>query len=195
MKKIIKHLKENWIRHGFETLAVLIGVLAAFSLNNWNENRLKQTELDTYLLNLVENLESDVKLMNSLERVHIFRFHSLQYLIELAGEFPYDELADEMNSPSFSKNDIWEVPLPTDYDEEFIHLAFLWSHRLTNQNVNQSVINELKSTGMLSHLDNITLKNAINSYYKDWEHRIGESNQKKHEQIRGAYDQSEPSSP
>jgi len=39
MKKIIKHLRKNWIRHGFETLAVLIGVLAAFSLNNWYENR------------------------------------------------------------------------------------------------------------------------------------------------------------
>jgi hypothetical protein len=39
MKKIIEHLKENWIRHGFETLVVTIGILAAFTLNNWNENR------------------------------------------------------------------------------------------------------------------------------------------------------------
>jgi hypothetical protein len=39
MKKLLKHLKENWIRHGFETFAILIGVLAAFSLSNWNEGR------------------------------------------------------------------------------------------------------------------------------------------------------------
>ena len=39
MQKIIKHLKENWIRHGFETLVVTIGILGAFTLNNWNEDR------------------------------------------------------------------------------------------------------------------------------------------------------------
>ena len=39
MKKIFKHLRENWIQYIFETLAVLLGVLAAFSLNNWNESR------------------------------------------------------------------------------------------------------------------------------------------------------------
>ena len=39
MKKIINHLKENWIRHGFETLVVAVGILVAFTLNNWNEGR------------------------------------------------------------------------------------------------------------------------------------------------------------
>lgn len=39
MKKIINHLTENWIRHGFETLVVTIGILGAFTLNNWNEGR------------------------------------------------------------------------------------------------------------------------------------------------------------
>ena len=39
MKKIIEHLKENWIRHGFETLVVTVGILGAFTLNHWNEER------------------------------------------------------------------------------------------------------------------------------------------------------------
>ena len=39
MKKIIKHLQENWIRHGFETQVVMVGILGAFTLNNWNEVR------------------------------------------------------------------------------------------------------------------------------------------------------------
>ena len=57
IKKILGHLKENWIRHGFETLAVLIGVLAAFTLNNWNENR-KKAERELVLL---QNLRSDLE--------------------------------------------------------------------------------------------------------------------------------------
>ena len=32
MKKIINHLKENWIRHGFETLVVTIGILGVLHL-------------------------------------------------------------------------------------------------------------------------------------------------------------------
>lgn len=47
MKKIFKHLKENWIRHGFETLVVIVGVLIAFSLSNWhNKNRERKVELE-----------------------------------------------------------------------------------------------------------------------------------------------------
>lgn len=50
MKKIIKHLQENWIRHGFETLVVTVGILGAFTLNNWNEDR-KERILKTQLIN------------------------------------------------------------------------------------------------------------------------------------------------
>ena len=39
MRKIISHLKENWIKYGFETIVIIIGILGAFTLNNWNENR------------------------------------------------------------------------------------------------------------------------------------------------------------
>ena len=39
MMKIIKGFKGNWIRHGFETLYVIVGILVAFSLDDWNESR------------------------------------------------------------------------------------------------------------------------------------------------------------
>ena len=39
MKKILNHIRKNWIRHGFETLVVTVGILGAFTLNNWNEDR------------------------------------------------------------------------------------------------------------------------------------------------------------
>jgi len=60
MKKIIIHLKENWIRHGFETLVVTIGILGAFTLNNWNENR-KSKEFEQKLkLELYNSIQSDL---------------------------------------------------------------------------------------------------------------------------------------
>ena len=39
MKKILKHFKKNWYRYGLETLVVIVGILVAFTLNNWSESR------------------------------------------------------------------------------------------------------------------------------------------------------------
>jgi len=65
MKKIIDHLKENWIRHGFETLVVTFGILGAFTLNNWNEN-VKSKEFEQNLaLELYNSIQNDLP---SLER-------------------------------------------------------------------------------------------------------------------------------
>ena len=49
MRKIITHLKENWIRHGFESFVVVVGILGAFALNNWNES-LKNSRTEEKLL-------------------------------------------------------------------------------------------------------------------------------------------------
>lgn len=56
MKKIIKHLRENWIRHGFETLYVIVGILVALSLDNWKEERKERTLEIEILSEIKENL-------------------------------------------------------------------------------------------------------------------------------------------
>ena len=65
MKTIFKHLKENWIRHGFETLAVLVGVLTAFALNSWYEGRKDRADE----LKLLRELRSD--LMSNYEELEL----------------------------------------------------------------------------------------------------------------------------
>ncbi len=71
MKKIIKHFRKNWIRYGFETLVVTVGILGAFALDNWNEShKIKDMEAK-YLNNLIVDLsantgyfENQIELMN-----------------------------------------------------------------------------------------------------------------------------------
>ena len=65
MNKILKHLKENWIRHGFETLVVVAGVLIAFTLNSWNENRIERTKERELLLQIRENIHRNMDVLNS----------------------------------------------------------------------------------------------------------------------------------
>lgn len=59
MKKILKNFRENWITYGYETLVVVVGILGAFALNNWNENR-KTTNLEIeYLKRLYSDIAND----------------------------------------------------------------------------------------------------------------------------------------
>ena len=39
MIRIFEHLKTDWFRYGFETLAVIVGILSAFAIDSWDEER------------------------------------------------------------------------------------------------------------------------------------------------------------
>jgi hypothetical protein len=60
MKKIIKYLGGNWIKYGFETFAILIAILMALALENWNEER-KERILEIEILSEIkQNLIGDI---------------------------------------------------------------------------------------------------------------------------------------
>jgi hypothetical protein len=63
--KVLKHLKTDWFRYGFETLAVIIGILIAFSLENWRETRNVQKERIQIIQSLTAELALDTILLNS----------------------------------------------------------------------------------------------------------------------------------
>ena len=43
---------------------VVIGILIALSINNWNENKQAQTRVDSRLINMVQDIETDIEEMN-----------------------------------------------------------------------------------------------------------------------------------
>ena len=81
MKKILAHLKENWIRHGFETLAVLVGVLSAFTLNNWNEERKDRREEHQILLQLKQEYTSNLNQLDQKDSVRNVLIHNSNILL------------------------------------------------------------------------------------------------------------------
>lgn len=175
----------NYLKYAIgEIILVVIGILIAISIDNYNEELQKQEVVRLYLEDFVDDLSEDRETMKSAVEVHNFRYHSLQYILMQLGEDIYDPTTDEVLMPVYSPSEIWTEEIPLEYNTEFIGLALLWSHRSVSQNLNTSTIDELKSTGVFSYIDNHELKNAINGYYDYWSHRLGERNQIKfHDQI------------
>jgi len=49
-----------------EIVLVVIGILIALQINNWNEDKKGKVELNQYLSSLKENIQSDITVLDSL---------------------------------------------------------------------------------------------------------------------------------
>ena len=57
MKRIIKRLKSDWDKYLLETVVIVVGILVAFSLNAWNEDRKEDTLRKQLLIDLRSELQ------------------------------------------------------------------------------------------------------------------------------------------
>lgn len=60
MKVILKILKRKWAEYLLEIFVIMIGIIGAFTLNNWNEHRKNRFEETIILTNLIEDLKADI---------------------------------------------------------------------------------------------------------------------------------------
>ena len=86
MIKLFRHLRLSlfagekftaYIKYSIgEIILVVIGILIALQINNWNEQMKKQTSLKLVLTNLVENLQQDQAALKQMQQLESFRFHA-----------------------------------------------------------------------------------------------------------------------
>ena len=62
--KVFNHLRSDWFRYGFETLAVIVGILSAFALENWRDTQKLKEEEHEILVNLLNDLH-DAEIQSS----------------------------------------------------------------------------------------------------------------------------------
>jgi len=150
-----------------EIVLVVIGILIALQINNWNENRLINKSLKAYLISFKQDLDSEKRGLEVINNWHSFKYYSMQYLLKMEGSNLYDPIADRKDDiPSFNNQSysIWDKELPEVYNKEFIQLTYSTMHRAVIYPMSKSTFEELKSSGMYSKI-NPKIKYDIEYYY------------------------------
>jgi len=140
--RIFKHLRSDWFRYGFETIAVVVGILVAFALDNWNEDRKQELLEIEYLNGLAADLANDTIYYNR-------RLANSEWIVE-----HHQDFIQQMYLTQNSLEDVRELFKDVDYNSE----------HLTTQN---STYIELINSGNLSILSNAVLKDLIIDYYRE----------------------------
>ena len=81
MRKILRILKENWIKYGFETVVVTVGILGAFALENWKDNRQQEKELREIYRTISEDLQADALTLDTLLEKYEWRVHIMRRIV------------------------------------------------------------------------------------------------------------------
>ncbi|MDX1591759.1 MAG: DUF6090 family protein [Balneolaceae bacterium] len=158
-----------------EILLVVIGILIALQVNNWNEQRLAEQEMVNYLTNLKGTLQDDITILDRSNSFNRLRLYGIFYILDHAelntSTFTDMEWADVSYNDGIQQS--WQGSFPDTLNKEFTNIVFSMIGRgfgITSSN--KSVINELYATGSFSNIRSEILKEKISGYYRYFEQRL-----------------------
>jgi hypothetical protein len=123
-----------------EILLVVVGILIALQIDNWNENRKDRNLYLNYLVRLKSDFEN-------LHQTADFRGNWADELVDLA-EYQADYLNGNL----------------TTLDTLKLAISIEYTSSVNRYNINLPTASELSSTGRLTIIENDTLKNSLNNW-------------------------------
>ena len=141
MKTILETLKRKWAEYLLEILVITVGIIGAFALNNWNENRITKNTEQSYLIALKEEFTYN---KSQLERVMLRNSKNIDSAVVLANCMSPDEPEiDEIRFGSLYKGAIFSEV----------------QYRPSN-----GVLNEIISSGKLGIFSNQELRRLLSAW-------------------------------
>jgi len=147
-----------------EILLVVIGILIALQVNNWNENRKERLVEIKYLKNLKHDLQNDSTDLVYYKNIRVGQANAARELIQLA--------------KTKNVSDIFKL------DSLYTTIA-LWWEFVPNNNT----FEELRSSGNLKLLRNDSIKNLLLDLNKENEDLVSSRNHMRREYENYLYDQ------
>lgn len=144
-KKLIEQGKKaNYFKYAIgEIFLVVIGILIALQVNNWNEQRKENQLSEEYIGRIAEDLDRLIErseYQSTLYREVLSSITETQRLLERG------------------------TPL-SDTEKETVDYAILWFPRTTYQLPAMLTYEEMKASGNLNLIDDITLRNELAEFY------------------------------
>ena len=83
MKAFFKNIKESWARYLTETFVIVIGILGAFTIESWGENRKDNAEEQRLLVQLKEEYQQNLSQLNSKISIRNELINSAEVLLDI----------------------------------------------------------------------------------------------------------------
>jgi hypothetical protein len=120
-----------------EIILVVIGILIALQVNNWNENRIEQNRIKKYAKSLIKDLQNDIEMLEVSRYQAETSFKSIDSLRRYVNETDTKELS----------NTVLYV-----LTRDVMYRPYKW---------NRSTLDELKSSGGLRFISNDSLEKKL----------------------------------
>ena len=141
-QKLLSENKFNrYLFYSFgEIILVVIGILIALQINNWNTDRINNNRVKQYAKSLVQDLENDIEMIN------VSQFQAKKSFKKI------DSLKSYILSTDLSKLSNTDLFVLT---HDIMYRPYMW---------NRSTFNEMKNSEILHNFKNDSLKKRLMTY-------------------------------
>jgi hypothetical protein len=146
LAKLAKALRQqNWSAVVIEIIVVVVGILFALQVDNWNENRRERNLEQIYLQRLTADIQGDIDEFKELR--HIFQ-EKFEFTEELKSGVTPEEIRRDPNSLVQRLRYSTFVSLPS---------------------VRSATFDELAGSGQLAIIRDLALRSALANYYAEYD--------------------------
>ncbi len=126
-----------------EIVLVVIGILIALQINNWNQNKIEQATLRGYLTSISNNIKEDIEKIEIIKQKRINTITRIPYMFQTIGELAFLDIPD--------------IKFASETINAISKLEYL--------NTDASGFESVKNSGYLSKLQGRDIENLIYKYY------------------------------
>jgi hypothetical protein len=123
-----------------EIILVVIGILIALQINNWNEDRIQSNRIEKYAQAIIQDLESDIVMLKIIE------FQALNTKSTIDSLCSY---VREVKEEDYSNTDLYFLSRRT------LYRPYSW---------NRATFQEIKNSGSIRYLKNKKIENMLVHY-------------------------------